>query len=103
MSDSTEHLKNRLTRSIHTIERTLPKFPKSMLEQVGELFEVTESLKHARDHIAGKITSGRCRYCGCSDNHPCLTKTNAPEACHWIDAGKTCCSNKLCMKRHEAA
>ena len=41
-----------------------------------------------------KFSSGRCRYCHCTDDHAC------DEGCEWIDDAHTVCSNTVCMHRY---
>lgn len=39
-------------------------------------------------------TPGKCRVCGCTENHSCLVDG---EPCAWLDADRTLCSNWRCV------
>lgn len=43
------------------------------------------------------FTSGRCRFCGCTEQEPCKTWTG--DECHWIDPLRSVCSNDACAKQ----
>ncbi|MGH9746564.1 MAG: hypothetical protein ACRD59_10710 [Candidatus Acidiferrales bacterium] len=46
------------------------------------------------------LEAGRCRVCGCTDLNPCLSQGGdgrALEACSWMDADRTLCSNLRCI------
>jgi hypothetical protein len=45
------------------------------------------------------IKPGRCRVCGCTEDHPCLSTEDGVRvvACAWLDTGRTLCSNVACV------
>jgi hypothetical protein len=43
-----------------------------------------------------KFTRGRCRYCRCSYETPCIN-TRTGEACAWADLARTVCSSEKCV------
>ncbi len=45
---------------------------------------------------AVKPKSGLCRFCGCGESTPCISKQGQP--CAWMDNAKTLCSNPACTK-----
>lgn len=52
------------------------------------------------------LVSGRCRYCGCSDDHACGIAVNDDGGaivvrCSWYDDDRTVCSKLSCIARFE--
>ena len=45
------------------------------------------------------VTSGRCRYCGCSESDPCSSCRAVHDGCSWSDPDRTVCSAPACTKQ----
>jgi hypothetical protein len=50
-------------------------------------------------NLVAEFVSGKCRVCGCTQDHPCVIPlvTNGFIGCSWIDPTQTLCDNVMCV------
>lgn len=59
----------------------------SLSVQEGEGFEIP--------------AAGKCLYCGCTDDEPCLLgMLSGQPVCSWVNAERNVCSNAKCLESH---
>lgn len=75
----------------------------------GRLDEAARLIDELRSYEQKPIVAGHCRYCGCTERHPCgIAFSAGPEmeatlvACSWADERETVCSNVACLARWDA-
>lgn len=104
MKNSDRILGERLTFAMQQLERVLNEGRLTDSARTT-ILHVGDSLREARQHLDGKVTKGRCRFCGCSGGHGCMIPAKgdcAAAVCRWYDASLTVCSNPECLRKFKS-
>lgn len=50
----------------------------------------------------GPYVAGICRFCGCTEQIPCVLQLEPLETCGWAERSQTVCNADACLEKYEA-